>query len=78
MYGSFDKFDEFQRSILEQGYIAISLRPRIYEIAAPIYKNGEIYAAIAVYMPEFLISDEEKVILIKEICENAESISERI
>ena len=78
IYGSAEKFDEIRRSVTQNGYLAITIRPRIFEVAAPIYKNGEIYAAIAVYLPEFLVEDDEKSQLIKEICEISKNFGERI
>jgi DNA-binding IclR family transcriptional regulator len=77
-YGSVEKMLEIRRFIAEHGYIAISLRPRVFEIAAAVYRDGKVYASIAVYLPEFLIGDAEKDSLIKEICEIANKISERI
>ena len=77
-YGSVEKMLEIRRFIAENGYVAISLRPRILQVAAAVYRDGKVCASVAVYLPEFLISDEEKESLIKEICEIANKISERI
>ena len=77
-YGSVEKMLEIRRFIAENGYVAISLRPRILEVAAAVYRDGKVCASVAVYLPEFLISDDEKDSLIKEICEIANKISERI
>ena len=78
IYGSAEKFSELWSLAAENGYIAINIRPRIFEVAAAVYKGGEIHAAIAVYLPEFLVGEAEKEQLIKEICETAKKISERI
>lgn len=77
-YGSVDAMMELRRRIREDGYVAVSLRPQILEVAAAVYKDGEVCAAVAVYLPEFLVSENDKVNLIKELCEVASQIKERI
>ena len=77
-YGSVENMLEIRRGILQNGYVAISLRPQILEIAAPIYKNGSVCAAVAVYLPEFLVGESERASLIKEMCGIASEIKEDI
>lgn len=77
-HGSVENLLELRRFIKENGYIALSLRPQVFEVAAAVYDGNGICAAVAVYLPEFLISDESKANLIEEICEAANKISERI
>ena len=77
-HGSTERFFEIKDFIKKNGYVALSARPQVFEVAAAVYENGEICAAVAVYLPEFLISEGEKATLIKEICEIAKNISERI
>lgn len=77
-HGSTERFFEIKDFIKRNGYIALNARPQVFEVAAAVYENGEICAAVAVYLPEFLIRESEKATLIKEICEIAKNISERI
>ncbi len=77
-YGSVEKMLEIRSSVLRCGYVAISLRPRIFEVAAAVHKDGRIFAAVAAYLPEFLMTETEKENLIKEICETASKIGERL
>jgi DNA-binding IclR family transcriptional regulator len=77
-YGSVERMLALRREIAERGYIAITLRPRVLEIAAAVYKNGEICAAVAVYLPEFFVNEAEKEKLISALCETARRIEERI
>ena len=77
-FGSIENMLALRQEIVKNKYIAISLRPQILEIAAAIYNNNEIAGAVAVYIPECLISENDKENLIKEICEIASQISERI
>lgn len=77
-YGSVEKMLALRSSVLENGYIVISSRPRIFEVAAAVPKDGRIFASVAAYLPEFLISDAEKESLINEICKTAKKISERL
>ena len=78
MYGSVESMLKIRDEIVKNGYVAISLRPRILEVAAAIYKDKKVCAAVAVYLPEFLVSEEDKKNLIKEICEIASQLNERI
>jgi len=64
--------------IKQDGYVAISLSPRVFQIAVPVYKNHEVYAAVAAYLPEFLLSEQEKQTMIQKLCEVAHEIEERI
>ena len=77
-YGSVEKMLALRNSVLENGYVAISLRPRIFEVAAAVWKDGKICASVAAYLPEFLMSEPEKENLIKEICETASKIGEKL
>lgn len=77
-YGSIDKYIEIRKFIIQNKYVAISLRPRILEVAAAVFKNDEICAVIAAYLPEFMVSEADQEALIKEICETADKITERI
>ena len=77
-FGLIENMLALRQEIVKNKYIAISLRPQILEIAAAIYNNNEIAGAVAVYIPECLISENDKENLIKEICEIASQISERI
>ena len=77
-FGSVYAMQVERRKVISEGYIALSIRPRILEIAAPVIKNGEIRAAIAAYLPEFLLDNEDKRKLIQQICAVAHEIEERI
>lgn len=77
-YGSIDAMLALRQKIKEEGYVAISLRPGILEVAAPVRKGEDICAAIAVYLPEFLVSEEKKQQLIQALREVASMIQERI
>ena len=77
-YGSVYNMLVHRRKVTSEGYIALTIRPRILEVAVPIIKNGEIHAAIAVYLPEFLVSEEEKKKLIEQILSVRNEIQERI
>ena len=77
-YGSVEKMLSVRNTILEKGYIVISSRPRIFEVAAAVIKDGKICASVAAYLPEFLVSEADKENLIKEICETANKIGERL
>ena len=77
-YGSVYNMLVHRRKVISEGYIALTIRPRILEVATPILKDGEIHAAIAVYLPEFLIREDEKKKLIEGICSVAKDIQERI
>ena len=77
-YGSVEKMLALRASVLENGYIEIASRPRIFEVAAAVYKDGAICASVAAYLPEFLVSEAEKRDLIKNLCDTANKISERI
>ena len=77
-YGSVEKMLELKQFITDHGYLAISLRPQVFEVAAAIRKDGRTIASIAAYWPEFLIQPNEKEQFIKEICELAKQISERM
>ena len=78
VHGSVERLLEIRDHIKEYGYVALSVRPQVFEVAAAVYENGERCAAVAVYLPEFLISEDGKDELIKEIRESAKKISERI
>lgn len=67
-----------RRKVISEGYIALTLRSRILEIAAPVIKGGEICAAVAVYLPEFLLDEDDKQKLIHQICTIAHEIEKRI
>lgn len=77
-YGTEEAFLQIRQKIQKDGYAALSLHPQVFEIAVPIYKNGDICAAIAVYLPEFMISEREKETLIENLCKIAHDIEERI
>lgn len=77
-FGSIENMMALRLEIAKNGYVAISLRPQILEIAAAIYKDGAVCASVAVYLPEFLVSDNKKSNLIKELCDIASKIGERI
>jgi len=77
-WGSMEKLLEMKQFISEHGYLAVSIRPQIFEVAAAIRKDGEVFASIAAYWPEFLVNPDDKDRLIREISELSNQISERI
>lgn len=77
-FGSVGEMLALRERIAKDGYIAISLRPQTFEVAAIVQKNGEIYAAIAVYLPSIFVDEEKKENLIADLCAMASVIEERI
>lgn len=77
-YGSLEAFLQLREKIKQDGYVAISLSPRVFQIAVPIFKNSEVYAAVAAYLPEFLLNEQEKQTMIQNLCAIAHEIEERI
>ncbi len=78
MYGSIEHLLQIRENIAEDGYIAISLRPQIFEVAVAVCHGDEVRASIAVYLPTVLVDEDEKKQLIEELCSVAKTVEERI
>lgn len=77
-YGSPERLIELREKILTDGYIAISLRPQVFEVAATVVRGDTVVASVAVYLPTVLIGEEEQRELTKELRAIAKSMEERI
>lgn len=77
-FGSVERYFQIRASIRNKHYIAICLRPRVLEVAAAVFVQDKPCGAIAVYLPAFLVTPEEKEQLIQAVCQAAQKISERM
>ncbi len=72
------KFNASVKKIREDGYALIECTDQVLGIAAPIYKNGLLIAALSVYVPSFRFDDNKKVKMLNATIKTASIISENI
>lgn len=77
-FESMEQYLQIRSFIQKEHYIAITIRPKVLEVAAAVFYKEQIAASVAVYLPEFLVSEAEKRTLIQAVCNAASVITERM
>lgn len=65
----------FLSGVRNDGYLSMTIKKEIAEVAAPIIVNGNVIAAIGVYMPQYKFTSEFSEIVIDSILYTAKEIA---
>ncbi len=76
-YTSEEDYRSFLNLIRTDGYLSMTVKKEIAEVAAPVKSNGDVIAAIGVYMPKYKFTPEFQRYVIESIIKTSAEISEK-
>lgn len=75
IFSSEEEYIGFLSGVRNDGYLSMTIKKEVAEVAAPIIVNGNVIAAIGVYMPKYKFTSEFSKIVIDCILKAAKEIA---
>ncbi|NMB97639.1 MAG: hypothetical protein GYA02_13690 [Clostridiaceae bacterium] len=73
-----EDYRNFLSSIRKEGYLSMTVKKEVAEVATPVKSNGNVIAAIGVYMPKYKFTPEFQKKVIESIIKTSTEISDSL
>lgn len=77
-FTSEEDYHNFLNSIRTDGYLSMTVKKEIAEVATPVKSNGEVIAAIGVYMPKYKFTPDYQKYVIESIIKTSSEITNNL
>lgn len=78
IFSSQEEYIRFLSAVRTEGYLSMTIKKEVAEVAAPIIANGNVIAAIGVYMPQYKFTAEFGKSVIENILKTSDEISKKL